>query len=130
MNMVMDIATEVIVMDFGKKLFDGDPIKAAKDSSVIEAYLGVSDQMISMNEIFNEITANGGATPSRKVREIAERFPEKIAFRNKEFGIWHEVTYEDFWNQTQFIGHALKYYGVDVKDKVAIHSENLSLIHI
>ena len=102
--------------------------------------------MISMNEIFNEITANGGATPSRKVREIAERFPEKIAFRNKEFGIWHEVTYEDFWNQTQFIGHALKYYGVDVKDKVAIHSENrpewiiadiaiqaiqsLSLIHI
>ena len=63
--------------------------------------------MISMTEIFNEITANGGVTPSRKVREIAERFPEKIAFRNKEFGIWHEVTYEDFWNQTQFIGHAL-----------------------
>ena len=43
MNMVMDIATEVIVMDFGKKLFDGDPKEAAKDSSVIEAYLGVSD---------------------------------------------------------------------------------------
>ncbi len=80
--------------------------------------------MISMTEIFNEINANGGATPSRKVKEIAERFPEKIAFRKKEFGIWHEVTYEDFWNQTQFIGHALKYYGVDVKDKVAIHSEN------
>jgi ABC-type branched-subunit amino acid transport system ATPase component len=34
---------EVIVMDFGKKLFDGDPKEAAKDSSVIEAYLGVSD---------------------------------------------------------------------------------------
>jgi len=43
MNMVMDIATEVIVMDFGKKLFDGSPQDAAKDSSVIEAYLGVSD---------------------------------------------------------------------------------------
>ena len=43
MNMVMDIATEVIVMDFGKKLFDGDPKEAAKDSNVIEAYLGVSD---------------------------------------------------------------------------------------
>ena len=43
MNMVMDIATEVIVMDFGKKLFDGDPREAAKDPNVIEAYLGVSD---------------------------------------------------------------------------------------
>jgi len=43
MNMVMDIATEVIVMDFGKKLFDGSPQDAANDARVIEAYLGVSD---------------------------------------------------------------------------------------
>jgi len=43
MNMVMDIATEVVVMDFGKKLFDGSPQDATKDVSVIEAYLGVSD---------------------------------------------------------------------------------------
>ena len=43
MNMVMDIATEVIVMDFGKKLFDGNPQDAANDASVIEAYLGVGD---------------------------------------------------------------------------------------
>ena len=43
MNMVMDIATEVIVMDFGKKLFDGNPQEIANDASVIEAYLGVSE---------------------------------------------------------------------------------------
>ena len=30
MNMVMDIATEVIVMDFGKKLFDGNPQNCCK----------------------------------------------------------------------------------------------------
>ena len=77
-----------------------------------------------MQEIFNEIHENGGLTPSRKVREIAERFPEKIAFRNKEFGIWHQITYEEFWNQAQYVGHALKFYGVGVKDKVAVHSEN------
>ena len=80
--------------------------------------------MITMQEIFNEIHENGGLTPSRKVREIAERFPEKIAFRNKEFGIWHQITYEEFWNQAQYVGHALKFYGVGVKDKVAVHSEN------
>ncbi len=43
MNMVMDIATEVIVMDFGKKLFEGNPKEASKDKNVIEAYLGVSE---------------------------------------------------------------------------------------
>ena len=43
MNMVMDIASEVIVMDFGKKLFDGNPTEASKNKNVIEAYLGVSE---------------------------------------------------------------------------------------
>jgi len=41
MNMVMDIATEVVVMDFGQKLFQGNPKDAAKDQKVIDAYLGV-----------------------------------------------------------------------------------------
>jgi ABC-type branched-chain amino acid transport systems, ATPase component len=42
MNMVMDIAEEVVVMDFGQKLFDGSPKDAISDKNVIEAYLGVS----------------------------------------------------------------------------------------
>ena len=40
--MVMDIAEDVIVMDFGQKLFDGIPKDAIHDKQVIEAYLGVS----------------------------------------------------------------------------------------
>ena len=43
MNMVMDIASEVVVMDFGKKLFEGDPQDAVKNQDVIEAYLGVKE---------------------------------------------------------------------------------------
>ena len=42
MNMVMDIAQDVVVMDFGQKLFDGVPKDAIHDKQVIEAYLGVS----------------------------------------------------------------------------------------
>ena len=80
--------------------------------------------MITMNEIFNEISQKGGLTPSRKVKEIGERFPDKVAFRYKEFGIWTEITYKELWDQVQYVGNALKFYGVNVGETVAVHSEN------
>ena len=44
MNMVMDIAEHVVVMDFGQKLFEGLPKDATSNKQVIEAYLGVSSE--------------------------------------------------------------------------------------
>ena len=44
MNMVMDIAEYVVVMDFGQKLFEGLPKDATSNKQVIEAYLGVSSE--------------------------------------------------------------------------------------
>ncbi len=43
--------------------------------------------MQTMKEIFQEIEASGGMTPSRRLRDIAKRFPDQIAFRDKRYGI-------------------------------------------
>ena len=80
--------------------------------------------MQTMKEIFEEIEASGGLTPSRRLKDIANRFPDQVAFRDKRYGIWNEITYGEFWTQVQYVGCALNYFGIEKTDKVAIHSEN------
>ena len=77
-----------------------------------------------MGEIFQEIQEKGGVTPSRKVRQIAEKFPNHIAMRDKRFGKWEEITYKTFWEQVQWVGCALNYFGVQNQETSAVHSEN------
>ena len=77
-----------------------------------------------MGEIFQEIQEKGGVTPSRKVRQIAEKFPDHIAMRDKRFGKWEEITYKTFWEQVQWVGSALNYFGVQNQETSAVHSEN------
>jgi branched-chain amino acid transport system ATP-binding protein len=39
-QMVKDLADRVVVLDYGKKIFDGPPQQALEDAAVVEAYLG------------------------------------------------------------------------------------------
>ena len=43
MNMVTDIAHEIIVLNFGEKIASGEPEEVIKNQSVIEAYVGSSE---------------------------------------------------------------------------------------
>ena len=43
MGVVMDISDRVVVLDYGKKIGDGDPEEVRSNPDVISAYLGTSD---------------------------------------------------------------------------------------
>lgn len=64
-----------------------------------------------------------GSLPAR-VRQIAEASPEKVALREKTFGIWEETTYAGYWEMIQIVGAGLIELGITPGERVAIHSEN------
>jgi len=66
----------------------------------------------------------GTTTVVTRVRENAQRHPQRVALREKRLGIWREHTWLEYWDRVQDVGHALLALGIEPGDRVAIHSEN------
>jgi long-chain acyl-CoA synthetase len=58
------------------------------------------------------------------VREWAERLPDAVVMREKDYGIWQEYTWTDLWELVQDAAHGLLALDVEVGDRVSIHSED------
>lgn len=59
-----------------------------------------------------------------KVRDWALRTPKAIAMREKDYGIWQEITWSDLWEQVTAAAHGLLALGVEPGDRVSIQSED------
>jgi long-chain acyl-CoA synthetase len=66
----------------------------------------------------------GYRTVAAMVREWAERSPDKVVMREKEFGIWQEITWAEFWETVLDAAHGLLALGLEQGDRVSIHSED------
>ena len=66
----------------------------------------------------------GFRSPAARVREWAEAMPDAVAMREKDYGIWQEYTWTDFWDVVLDAAHELLALGVGVGDRVSIHSED------
>ncbi len=81
--------------------------------------------MTSVLERAGAPTADVGfKTPPAYVREWAERDPKRVAMREKDFGIWQEITWSEFWDAVLDAAHGLLALGIQEGDRVSIHSED------
>ena len=69
-------------------------------------------------------TSTKVTTVASRVRDRGRQMPDRIAMREKDFGIWQEVSWADYWNHAELVGHALLALGIEPGDRVAVHSEN------
>ena len=66
----------------------------------------------------------GFKTPPAYVREWARDHPDMVAMREKDFGIWQEITWSQYWESVLEAAHGLLALGVYEGDRVSIHSED------
>ncbi|MBE1490071.1 AMP-dependent synthetase/ligase [Plantactinospora soyae] len=63
-------------------------------------------------------------TIAARIRERARTTPDAVAMREKDRGIWQEVTWAGYWDTALTVAHGLLALGVQPGDRVAIHAEN------
>jgi long-chain acyl-CoA synthetase len=71
-----------------------------------------------------EARQTGQVTLPQKVKDWASRTPNGVAMREKDFGIWQEITWSDLWEQVTAAAHGLLALGVGPGDRVSIQSED------
>jgi long-chain acyl-CoA synthetase len=63
-------------------------------------------------------------TTVTRLRDRAHRSPSGVALKEKDLGIWKDITWAEYWENVQLVAHGLLALGVEAGDRVAIHSEN------
>ena len=66
----------------------------------------------------------GYPTVAARVRQWAQQSPDLVCMREKDFGIWQEITWGGFWERVLDAAHGLLALGVGPGDRVSIHSED------
>jgi long-chain acyl-CoA synthetase len=85
---------------------------------------GGSNMAVVAEETHRPEAGSGYPTVASLARDRAASTPKKVAMREKDFGIWQEYTWERTWDLVVDAANGLLALGIDVGDRVSIHSED------
>ncbi len=69
-------------------------------------------------------TFSEGDTLPKLLLKAASAWPKRVALREKDFGIWQEVTWKEYSEHVRDFGLGLRRLGLKRGDRVAIQAEN------
>jgi long-chain acyl-CoA synthetase len=70
------------------------------------------------------VARTGTRTPASLVRGWAESDPQRVAMREKDYGIWQEISWERLWDEVLDAAHGLLALGFNPGERVSIQSED------
>ncbi len=71
----------------------------------------------------SEVVVHGCRTVSELFLKRVVENPDKVALREKDFGIWNEYTWRQYGERVRWVGHGLKALGLERGDVCSIASE-------
>lgn len=69
-------------------------------------------------------TDSGVLYMPRLLRAVADERGNAVAMREKKFGIWQDITWQDYLDHSEAFAFGLAALGVSVGDRVAVQSDN------
>ena len=82
------------------------------------------ERVMTATETRTESRPTATTTVVTRIRDRAAATPADVALRSKDFGLWQETSWAEYWDEIQDVAHALLALGVTRGDRVAIQSEN------
>ena len=135
MGVVMDISHRVMVLDFGRKIAEGDPASVLADPHVKRAYLGEEDEvLVDPDDKPARSGVRGMMDYAGRVAQ-ADTFPKllrlnarehggEIALREKDLGLWRVFTWNDYQTRVHDFALGMVELGLGRGDVIGIIGDN------
>ena len=135
MGVVMDISHRVMVLDFGRKIAEGDPAAVLADPHVKRAYLGEEDEVLvdpddkpaapgvrGMMDYAGRVAQ--ADTYPKLLRLNAREHGGEIALREKDLGLWRVFTWNDYQTRVHDFALGMVELGLGRGDVIGIIGDN------
>ncbi|UCG63880.1 MAG: long-chain fatty acid--CoA ligase [Deltaproteobacteria bacterium] len=57
-------------------------------------------------------------------KQMVQNRGDRVAMRKKEYGLWHDISWNEYFRQAQYVGSALVSMGLEKGDRVSIIGDN------